>query len=283
MICEKCGKEHNGSYGSGRFCSKECAHSRKLTQITKEKISISLYKFNKENHKYKEKKYMCGSLENNLKYKEISQHIVPKWFNKLIPFGFNINTLYTDKIINEYYKVKDLLYNEYVINKLAPIEIYNKYNCKDYINNYESLLHLFKSYNFPIRNCKKAVINAFNKGHIKLPENNYKSEWHNTWEGNEVYLRSSYESDYANELDKKKIKYEVESLRIKYFNSKLNEYHCAIPDFYLPETNTIVEIKSNWTLDIQEMKDKVKVYKDLGYNFKLILEHKEIDINNLNF
>ena len=62
---------------------------------------------------------------------------------------------------------------------------------------------------------------------------------------------------------------------IKYFNTNLNEYHCAIPDFYLPETNTIVEIKSNWTLDIQEMKDKVKAYKDLGYNFKLILEHKD--------
>lgn len=27
MICENCGKEHNGSYGSGRFCSKFCARS----------------------------------------------------------------------------------------------------------------------------------------------------------------------------------------------------------------------------------------------------------------
>ena len=25
MICENCGKEHDGSYGSGRFCSKSCA------------------------------------------------------------------------------------------------------------------------------------------------------------------------------------------------------------------------------------------------------------------
>jgi hypothetical protein len=24
MICEFCGKEHDGSYGSGRFCSKSC-------------------------------------------------------------------------------------------------------------------------------------------------------------------------------------------------------------------------------------------------------------------
>ena len=26
-ICENCKKEHDGSYGSGRFCSKECAKS----------------------------------------------------------------------------------------------------------------------------------------------------------------------------------------------------------------------------------------------------------------
>lgn len=27
MICETCGKEHDGSYGSGRFCSEKCARS----------------------------------------------------------------------------------------------------------------------------------------------------------------------------------------------------------------------------------------------------------------
>lgn len=27
MICELCGKEHDGSYGSGRFCSQKCARS----------------------------------------------------------------------------------------------------------------------------------------------------------------------------------------------------------------------------------------------------------------
>lgn len=31
MVCEKCGKEHDGSFGSGRFCSLKCAHSRTWT------------------------------------------------------------------------------------------------------------------------------------------------------------------------------------------------------------------------------------------------------------
>lgn len=27
MVCENCKKEHDGSYGSGRFCSSKCGHS----------------------------------------------------------------------------------------------------------------------------------------------------------------------------------------------------------------------------------------------------------------
>jgi len=36
MNCEKCGKVHNGTYGSGRFCSKECARSFSTSNKKKE-------------------------------------------------------------------------------------------------------------------------------------------------------------------------------------------------------------------------------------------------------
>ena len=42
MICEKCGKEHDGSFGSGRFCSRSCANSHKHSEVQKQKISNSL-------------------------------------------------------------------------------------------------------------------------------------------------------------------------------------------------------------------------------------------------
>jgi hypothetical protein len=109
----------------------------------------------------------------------------------------------------------------------------------------------------------------------------YKHGWHITWNNKEIYYRSSYELDYAICLDKLKLDYEVESLRIKYFDSILNEYRCAIPDFYIPYTNEVIEIKSTYTLDIQNMKDKFKAYIELGYKPKLILEHKEINIDLL--
>ena len=38
FICENCGKEHDGSYGSGRFCSKHCSHvyvGKKIKRATK--------------------------------------------------------------------------------------------------------------------------------------------------------------------------------------------------------------------------------------------------------
>ena len=227
---------------------------------------------------------MCGSIENNNQYKEISKH-TKKWFNKLIPFGFNINTLGTKNIINEYFKCKQLLYNEYVLNRLSPKDIYIKYNCQTHINNFESLLHMFKEWNFNIRGHSEAVKDCFLRNKLTPPKSSdkyqYKCGWHTTWNNKEIYYRSSYELDYAKELDKQQIDYEVESLRIKYFDTQLNEYRCAIPDFFIRDRNMIVEIKSSYTIDVQNMKDKFKSYKELGYDTKLILDHKETDINLL--
>ncbi len=48
MKCEKCGKEHDGSFGSGRFCSSFCAHSFSTSKSRKninDKISDSLHKY----------------------------------------------------------------------------------------------------------------------------------------------------------------------------------------------------------------------------------------------
>ena len=45
MICEYCDKEHNGSYASGRFCSKYCARgfsTRSKRKIINKKVSQKL-------------------------------------------------------------------------------------------------------------------------------------------------------------------------------------------------------------------------------------------------
>ena len=65
---------------------------------------------------------------------------------------------------------------------------------------------------------------------------------------------------------------------LPYFDTQKQKYRTAIPDFYLPETNTIVEIKSGWAYDEINMKDKIVAYKNKNYLFKLILDKKEQDI-----
>lgn len=288
LKCKLCGKEYElelteSQYNKGnftKFCSKSCANTRKYTEEQKQRIKQGMQKYY-ELHppKIKEKYYHCGSKELNEKYPEIGCRQSKKWFNKLIPFGFDITSLGSERIIEEFYKCKELLYNEYIINKLSPADIYKKYNCSKYIKHSETLLHVFKNWGFNTRSYSDAVKECHLQGKLTSGTGQqYKQGWHITWNKKEVYYRSQNELDYAIELDNQQIDYDMESLRIKYFDTQKNEYRCAIPDFYIPNKNEIVEIKSSYTLDIQNMKDKFKAYKELGYNCKCICDYKEIQI-----
>lgn len=55
MICEKCGKEHDGEYGSGRFCSAKCARgfsSKHVTEAGREKQKQVLRKQDTKDKSY---------------------------------------------------------------------------------------------------------------------------------------------------------------------------------------------------------------------------------------
>ena len=150
--------------------------------------------------------------------------------------------------------------------------------------NYPDVSHLtnnvFLRLNIPVKSTSESVQDAIYNGFRvhTIESHKHKQTHHTTWDNKIVFLRSSYEEDYANYLDENKILYEVENIRLRYFDSQKNKERIAIPDFYLPDTNMIVEIKSLWTLDVINMLDKVKIYKESGFNFKLILEHKEVNI-----
>lgn len=111
-----------------------------------------------------------------------------------------------------------------------------------------------------------------------------KGSWHNTWFGKKVYLRSQNEINYANILDSKKINYTVENLRIEYFDTEQNTYRISIPDFYLPKSNMIVEVKSTYTLKIgkQNLRNKIKEYLNLNYNVMIIVNDRPFIILNVN-
>jgi hypothetical protein len=56
----------------------------------------------------------------------------------------------------------------------------------------------------------------------------------------------------------------------------------CVPDFYLPEKNLIVEIKSTWTLSVWDKKEYIiKEYLKQGYKFALIIGEKKVNYRKL--
>lgn len=142
----------------------------------------------------------------------------------------------------------------------------------------KTMHNLFVLIDLQPRTLSEANTNALMSGRAQQAASPHfvsKQQWHNTWDGNLVFIRSSYELEYALHLDAQKIKYETESLRITYYDTKEQRYRIAIPDFYLPESGTIVEIKANYWYDSTNMRDKFARYIELGYTPKLILDKQE--------
>lgn len=52
-----------------------------------------------------------------------------------------------------------------------------------------------------------------------------------------------------------------------------SEEHRYYPDFYIPKENILIEVKSEWTLELNKEKNeaKFKAVKELGFNFRLEL------------
>lgn len=190
-------------------------------------------------------------------------------------YGFDESVIGTIRIYEEFDRVVNLLKEEYFDNKLSTVAIAEKYGYENKFNLNKLLRSLFN-----LRELSEAVGNASIQGRLintGIRFNQYKCGHHITWNGRDIFYRSSYELEYAQQLDKKQVKYSVESLRILYWDSQKQRQRVAIPDFYLVEDNTIVEIKGSYTYDEQNMKDKKRAYIQHGYNFKLFLDKKEVD------
>lgn len=70
MKCEKCENDHNGDFGSGRFCSRTCANTKNHSTETKNKISASIRLSESANFKSQEHrdKFVSGAKKANEKW-----------------------------------------------------------------------------------------------------------------------------------------------------------------------------------------------------------------------
>ena len=300
--CEECGKIFFPKRKTQRFCSSSCAvkNSNKKrgtqTDSTKEKISESLRKYYSNlNHKDAEHRTffgkkvrvlrskcpICGSRD--CERKGICCH-TKAFFNSLSYFGFDDSKLGTEGVFEEYEKVKNILTKEYFENKMSPNDMKKKYN---YPKTYENITHLLKSMGIRTRNLSESQINALITGNSSLPncyDNSglhFHNGYHTTWDGKTVYYRSGEELKYALWLDNNKIPYNLEDLRIKYYDSQKKHMRIAIPDFHLTRTNEIVEVKSKATFNKQNMIDKFAEYSKQGYVPKLFYEGKIYNMDEI--
>lgn len=285
--CLRCGSELTGS--QNKFCSSSCAATynnlrrKPRTEESKKRTSNSI-KLHYDNFGRKSKNgkqcKICGEYDCKHEFCKKYKLAINVLINK---FGFNPSILRTgiDNVLNEYNRIRQELYELYWIKQMSSLDIikkYNKFKCTEF-----SLLHMLRIMEIPIRSHSDSTTLAYLNGNLNQTAviHGFKSQWHTTWDNKEVYLRSSYEFEYAKQLDEQKIIYEVEGLKIKYFDTIKNKYRCAIPDFYLEKDNMIVEIKSSFTYDKQNMLDRFKAYKDNGYNYKMIMDGVEYFEYNL--
>lgn len=293
-ICKKCGSSLPYEKRRNIFCSSACAASynnkqrvkkapskrKKLQKTTVITQPIKLCTPKPKHIKKKKAPHLCKYCGSE---KCIHPEICKKYqiFKSLIKFGFDYSVVGTNKLYDEYYRVRNIIqefYNAHNSNSQLLKTIFN------YTSGGANFQKLLKSLDIKSKSYSKASIDSYINGNNTPPKcRHYHECWHVTWDNKEVFLRSSYELDYAQELDALHIQYNVEPFRIKYFDTVQQIHRCAIPDFYLPNTNEIIEIKSLWTIlgKVQEIKDKFNEYVNLGYIPKLVLEHKEF--SNIDF
>ena len=290
--CDVCGKEIykskkdiDASKSGNVFCSRSCAATynnshREFKQEWKNKISNTLQSSYKERTGFstrKEKKTadkvckVCG--QHTCVYPHICKSaFVYQKSKNLSKLGFDFSKIGTFEIYDEFFKVQYLLYKDYYEECLSFTDIQNVYS----ISSLTTIYLLFKFLNLSPRSASEAQRNyILSDKYVPSILNSkiFKCGWHISWDDRQHYYRSSYEEDYMKELDEERIEYYTEKLRIQYFDTEEEITRIAIPDFYIPSTNTIVEVKSEYTYDRQNMIDKVKSYRELGYNFKLLYEH----------
>lgn len=104
---------------------------------------------------------------------------------------------------------------------------------------------------------------------IKHRNNWIKSQQYK-WIYKNIRMRSSYEVMMAKALDDHQIEWQYEPRIIR-----LRKDMAYIPDFYLPEHNKWVEVKGVLT---DKAKEKIALFKDLGYDLDLIMKDELEDI-----
>lgn len=266
--CEKCERIHDGKFGSGRFCTKKCSSSYSTQSKRKEINEKIRIKLSKENSR---KCDICNDLTPT-KRSNLCSDCKP--YSKNIDLFKKLGVYIKNTKLNILNKQGiELLTLEYFTNKKSKPIIMKEYNLMS-----NTIYDFFKKNDIKLRNLSESLRLAISENRLNIVNinNQYTCGYHTSWDNQEFYYRSSYELEYCEYLDTIKEKYLLNIVKIEYFDTQSKTNRTCFPDLFLIDSNTLIEIKCTYSLDIINMIDKVKKYLELGYKFKLILDKKDM-------
>ena len=110
---------------------------------------------------------------------------------------------------------------------------------------------------------------------LKTQSNRFKIRRYNDM----IYYQGSYEKDFLEKYYDKIIVNKPKSF-LYIMNNKNKYYH---PDFYLPEFNLIIEIKSRYTYELEYEQNMLKKQTCIlnGYNYIFIIDKNYIELEKI--
>lgn len=245
MICENCGCEHDGSYGSGRFCSIHCRASYASKNV-KHRISNFPRKSHRNELRAPYGTWKCKSCDfiGNTRA-ELEHH------NKI--------AMHTE------YKCQ---YCREVFNTIYACRTHEKY-CFNNPQGLENRLNLSKSNKGKSHKVSKETKERLSEARSKVLDicsAGFKDVgWYKVVniEGVEYTVRGHWEECVANKLTSNNILWiKNKTLKYKLDDNIIRTYN---PDFYLPLTDEYIEVKGYYS-----DKDKIKM--------KAVLEQNDITL-----
>lgn len=258
-ICEFCGKYHDGSYGSGRFCSYSC--KQKYTSI---KATAASIKVRKEKRGIKCQCEYCGK---NFDAKiDLKKHLSK--CDKIPKYKSNKHGNWTCRYCNiKFTTRRELFSHRKICDKrdiAAAIDGYDSLgrvkNPLAYSHAHETLKRKYASGEITPKRHKHTdeVKKRISESRIRYLEShgNYGLRW---FEIGGIKVQGTWEKRFAEYLLSRNIKFE--RFRIKFCRT-----HTYTPDFYCPDYNVYFEVKG-----FRRDRDIYKMYLVLD-------EHPEIHI-----
>lgn len=267
-ICKKCNtfeKTVSQKYGV-----------KNIMELDKYKIKIQKTKLNKYNDKtYNNReqskktsinKYGCEYFSSTNIFKE-------KYKNTILE-KYNVDNISKDNEIKK--KKKNTLKSNYDVYSIFSLEnIQNKKNVT--VKNKYNVDNVFQL-DWVKEKSKNTMIDKYGINYLTtLPNKRYLKKYDDRFN---LYYQGTYEKDFLNFC----FNNNIEILKPKYinyiFNNKEYKY---FPDFYYKPTNLLIEIKSDYTFQIQKEKNLTKQQYCLqnGFNYIFIINKNYFEFTKI--